>query len=211
MALPFRPLPGAPYTRPALGAENYLELRMDHFLRRLADGEAPGGGSAAALTVALAAGLVSMVARMSEESWEEAGGVSAQALAIRDRAAPLAREDAEAWEDAVAALRRTVDDDDRRDDGLEQKLERAASVPLEIAELAADVAALAALACERCEATYRADAAAAAALAAGASVAAAHLVEINLGVTDADPRLRRARACEKAAADAMDRILRSTD
>jgi formiminotetrahydrofolate cyclodeaminase len=196
-----------------LSPENYLELRIDHFLRRLADGEAPGGGSAAALTVALAAGLVSMVARMSERSWDEAGGVSAQALAMRDRAAPLAREDAEAWEDAVAALRGTVDDadPDRRNFGLEQKLERAAAVPLEIAELAADVAALAALAGERCEGTYRADAAAAAALAAGASVAAAHLVEINLAVTDADPRLRRARACEKAAADAMDRVLRSTD
>ena len=65
---------------------------------------------------------------------------------------------------------------------LERKLERAAAVPLEIAALGADAAALAALAGERCDGAYRADAAAAAALAAGGARAAAHLVEVNLGV-----------------------------
>ena len=151
-----------------------------------------------------------MVARASSESWEEAGGVAAQALAILERVAPLARVDAEAWQEAVAALRGADDVDvERRNFTLEQKLGRAAAVPLEIAELAADTAALAALAGERGDGAYRADAAAAAALAAGATVAAAHLVEINLVVTDDDPRLRRAKACETAAADAVDRILRS--
>jgi hypothetical protein len=34
-------------------------------------------------------------------------------------------------------------------------------------------------------------------------------VEINLGVQDDDPRLRRARACEQAAAESAGRVLES--
>ncbi len=193
-----------------MSTENYLELRIDQFLVRLADGEAPGGGSAAALTVAVSASLVAMVARASSDSWEEAGGVAAQALAILEHAAPLARSDAEAWQDAVSALRGVGGSDaERRNFALAQKLERAAAVPLEIAELAADAAALAALTAERGDGAHRADAASAAALAAGAARAASHLVEINLGVPEDDPRLRRARDCERAAAESASRVLGS--
>ncbi len=193
-----------------MSTDDYLELRIDQFLARLADGEAPGGGSAAALTVAVSASLVAMVARASSDSWEEAGGVAAQALAVLEHVAPLARTDAEAWQDAVSALRGAEGGDaDRRNFALAQKLERAAAVPLEIAELAADASALAALAAERGDGAHRADAASAAALAAGAARAAAHLVEINLGVQDDDPRLRRARDCERAAAESAGRVLES--
>jgi formiminotetrahydrofolate cyclodeaminase len=93
---------------------------------------------------------------------------------------------------------------------LEQKLERAAAAPLEIAELGADVAALAALAGERGEGTYRADASAAAALATGAARAAAHLVQVNLGVRPGDERLARAHASQEAANDAATRLLGPT-
>jgi formiminotetrahydrofolate cyclodeaminase len=197
---------------PALETENYLDLRLDAFLGRLSAGdEAPGGGSAAALTVAFAAGLVAMVARASRDSWEEAAGIAAQALAIRDRAAPLARVDAEAWQDAVAALQIAGNGSDggRRDFELERKLERAAAVPLQIAELGADAAALAALAGELGDGAFRADAAAAAALAAGGARAATHLVEVNLGMREGDERLARARASERAAAEAAERVLQS--
>ena len=95
----------------------------------------------------------------------------------------------------------------RRDHALEQKLERAAAIPLEIAALGADTAALAAHAGERCDGAYRADAAAAAALAAGGARAAAHLVEVNLGVQEGDERLAEARASEQAAAEAAERLL----
>jgi formiminotetrahydrofolate cyclodeaminase len=198
---------------PALETENYLDLRLDAFLGRLSAGdEAPGGGSAAALTVAFAAGLVAMVARASRDSWEEAAGIAAQALAIRDRAAPLARMDAEAWQDAVVALQiagNGSDDGGRRDFELERKLERAAAIPLQIAELGADAAALAALAGELGDGAFRADAAAAAALAAGGARAATHLVEVNLGMREGDERLARARASERAAAEAAERLLQS--
>jgi formiminotetrahydrofolate cyclodeaminase len=192
--------------------EDYLDLRIDDFLDRLATGgKAPGGGSAAALSVAFAAGLVAMVARCSRGSWEDATGVAAQGLAIKERAAQLARSDADAWEQASAALRDAGNGEvgEGRNHDLEQKLGRAAAVPLEIAELGADAAALAALVGEYCEGAYRADAAAAAALAAGGASAAAHLVQVNLGVQEGDERLTRARASEEAAAESAKRTLAS--
>jgi methenyltetrahydrofolate cyclohydrolase len=198
-----------------LDAENYLDLTVRAFLDGLAQKDtAPGGGSAAALTVAFAAGLVAMVARSSRASWDDAPGIAAQALAFQDRAAPLASADAEAWDDALSALRAAADGGEdgngkRRNFELEQKLERAAAIPLEIAELGADVAELAALAGEFGDAAHRADAAAAAALAAGGARAAAHLVEVNLAVRSGDERLARARASEKAANEAAERMLAS--
>jgi formiminotetrahydrofolate cyclodeaminase len=194
-------------------AGEYLDLRLDAFLEQLsAGGQAPGGGSAAALTVAFAARLVDMVARCSRTAWDEAGGVAAQAQAISDRAVELAQTGGRAWDEALAALRGAesgTKSDARRDFRLEQKLELAAAAPLEIAALGADVTALAALAADHGEATYRADAAAAAALAAGGARAAAHLVRVNLGVRAFDPRLARALASEQAASDVAARLLES--
>ncbi|MGH3133591.1 MAG: cyclodeaminase/cyclohydrolase family protein, partial [Gaiellaceae bacterium] len=115
---------------------------------------------------------------------------------------------------ALSALAGGEGDEDvaggaRRNHELERKLDRAAAVPLEIAELGADTAALAALAGELCDGAYRADVAAAAALAAGGARAAAHLVEVNLAVREGDKRLARARASEQAATEAADRLLAS--
>ncbi len=194
-----------------MATENYLSLPVEDFLERLATGgRAPGGGSAAALTVAFAASLVSMVARCSRESWQDAPGVSAQALAIQKRVAPLAYLGAEVWEEANEALRQASGAEGEGSGGdvqLERKLDLAAAVPLEIAELGADTAELAALVGELCDGAFRADAAAAAALAAGGASAAAHLVEVNLAVRKDDPRLVRARTSEQAAADAARRTL----
>lgn len=153
-----------------------------------------------------------MVARCSIDSWSDATGVAAQALAIRDRAAHLARTDAEAWQRALAALdraRAAGESRGQRDHELERALGLAAAAPLEIAELGADTAELAATVGERCDGAYRADATAAAALAAGGARAAAHLVEVNLTVYGDDERLVRARASGEAASDAARRALHS--
>jgi len=148
-----------------------------------------------------------MAARCAPDSWAEAGGVAAQALAIQERAGQLAQTDAEVWEVALAALERTRSADPQGDHELEQKLNRAAAAPLEIAQLGADTAELAALTSERCEPQYRADAAAAAALAAGGARAATHLVEVNLTVREGDVRLERARASDRAAWEWAERVL----
>ena len=169
---------------------------------------APGGGSAAAFTVALAAGLVAMVARSSRDAWKDAGGVGAQASSLLERITPLVGADAEAWEDALAQLRTASERADaQRDDVLEQKLESAAAVPIRIAEAGADAALLAELAADRGDGAYRADAAVAALLAAAAARAASHLVEVNLGVREGDPRLARVRSSAETAADAAARAL----
>jgi len=186
----------------------YLDLRLGDFLEQLGTGHpAPGSGSASALTVAFAAGLVAMVARRSAESWDDAGGVAAQALALQARAAPLALADAQVWEQALDALQETTGDGAAPERDLERKLELSAAIPLQIAEAAADTAALAALAAEFGEGSYRADAAAATVLAAAGAQAAAHLVSVNLIVSDGDDRLARARASEKAGAEAARRAL----
>jgi methenyltetrahydrofolate cyclohydrolase len=199
-----------------LDDERHLDLTVTGFLDALATrGRAPGGGSAAALTVAFAGGLIAMVARSSRGMWEDAAGVAAQALTLQDRAAALSLKDAEAWEAALAALRTAADPSERDEAGpreeldLERKLERSAAIPLEIAELGADVAVLAVEAAVHGEHEYRADAAAAAALAAGGARAATHLVEVNLGIRPGDERLVRARASQTAAYEAAERLLAS--
>jgi formiminotetrahydrofolate cyclodeaminase len=185
----------------------YVDLRLDEFLDRLAaERRAPGGGSAAALTVALAGGLVAMVARSSRNSWSEAPGVAAQALALVDRVLPLVNADALVWDQATAAL----EERGAGDDLLERKLDAAAAIPIRIAEAGADAAALAELAADRGEGAYRADAVAAALLAAAGADVAAHLVAVNLGVQEGDERLSRARANAEAAGDAARRALDST-
>jgi formiminotetrahydrofolate cyclodeaminase len=190
----------------ALETENYLDVRLGDFLEQLGAGHrAPGGGSAAALTVGLAAGLVAMVARSSRDSWSDARGVAAQAQALADRVLPLVRADAEAWEQAVVALRETG----AGDAVLEEKLEAAAAVPIEIADAAADAAALAELVADRGDGTYRADAAVAAVLAAAGARAAAHLVAVNLGVREGDQRLVAVRRSAESAEDAARRTLDS--
>ena len=79
-----------------------------------------------------------MVARCSVR-WDVAGGVSAQANAIGERAVELAHTDGRVWEDALTALRDAETgavEDPKRDFALEQKLEAAAAAPLEIASSA---------------------------------------------------------------------------
>ena len=186
----------------------YLDLKLGDFLERLGTGK-PGSGSASALTVAFAAGLVAMVARKSAGSWEDSAGVAAQALSLQAKAAPLALADAEVWEQALDALEVARADERPSNGELEAKLDLSCVVPLEIAEAAADTASLAALAAELGDGTYRADAAAAAVLAAAGARAAAHLVSVNLTVSDGDARLVRARASEQVAADAAARALDS--
>jgi formiminotetrahydrofolate cyclodeaminase len=188
---------------------DYRDVRLGDFLEGLA-AEAPahGGASAAALTAAFAASLVTMVARRSTDFWEEATGAAAQARALEARVLPLAKATDAAWEAALSALSRAEDGASAEPDAqLEEKLARAAEVPLAIAEAAADIARLAAVVAELGDGTYRSDAAAAAVLAAGASRASAHFVVINLGTRPEDEWVRRATTSSDAAADDAVRAL----
>lgn len=180
-----------------------LDLPLRAFLDTLSAQEpAPAGGSAAALVVAMAAALIAKVARASPD-WPEAGAAVAQAERLKKRIAPLAQSDADAYEEALAALHLPDHlETEVRDLALGQVLARAAEIPLVIAEAGADVAALAALVAERGTADRRGDAVAAAVLAESGARAAAQLVALNLTVTPEDERVTRARAAAEAASAA---------
>ena len=183
-----------------------LSLPADELLDKFARGTpVPGAGPAAAFVTAFAAALSAMAARSSLESWADARAVVAQAESLRARAGRLAQEDAEALAAFLAV--RHADEEHRpeaRDFNLGQALDRAADVPLAIAEAACDVAQLAAHVADHCEGDVRADAASAAALAAGAARAAAHLVEVNLSMAEGDVRVLSARNLVRLAEDAAD-------
>ena len=171
-------------------------LRIELLLDALASEEpAPGGGSAAALVGAMAAALCAKVARSSAD-----GGSAAQAGALCRRLTALADEDARLYVTALSELE--LRDDDFK---LGRALEEAADAPLRIAEACADVAVLASALAEHGASERQADARSAAALAAGAARAAAVLVEVNLGVSDADARVQLAQKLS-AQADAAARL-----
>jgi formiminotetrahydrofolate cyclodeaminase len=137
-------------------------LLFSEVLERLGERTpAPASGSAAALTGALAAALVELSARFSED--EEA---LARARELGARLVALADEDAEAY----AAYMRTRSDADRN---------RTIDVPLAVAEAAAETAALAERLAEHGNRSVAGDALVAAELAHAAARSAVALVELN--------------------------------
>jgi formiminotetrahydrofolate cyclodeaminase len=190
-------------------AENILDASLGDVLGHIAsEVPSPAGGSAAAIAVALGAGLTAMCARNSRETWPEARGATAQAEALRSRIEPLAQADAEAYEAALAAFRLPeMLEPEVRNATLGVALERAAAVPLAIAEVGADVADLAALLAENGNPEVRGDAVAGAVLAEAGTRAAAHLVRINLGASPEDIRVTRALAVADAASRSAERAL----
>jgi formiminotetrahydrofolate cyclodeaminase len=102
----------------------------------------PSGGGVAALAVTFAAGLCMMTAGLSARHLPEAPQLADQARKLRDRAAPLAQADAEAYRAVIAALRaRDAAGPGKR---MAAALSQACVVPMEVAGIGAEVAAVAA-------------------------------------------------------------------
>lgn len=178
-----------------------LQLRVDELLETLAgEAPAPAGGAAAALAASVAAALLAKVAR-TRLAWDEAGGMVAQAQALRARAAALAQTDANEYEAALEALRAVAEGAAPAAD-LGEAVARAGDVPLAIGEAATDILGLAVELAERGDPAKRADAVVAAFLAEAAVRAARELVAVNLTVTRDDERLRRASLLAERARSA---------
>jgi methenyltetrahydrofolate cyclohydrolase len=194
---------------------------------------APAGGSAAALTVAQAAALCAKTARLSARQLtaDRAGQLTTEADRIRTAAVGLVDQDARAYGGVIEHARKAAAA--RRDAGaraagaeagpadapdeqvselmasLARALSKAADVPMEIVELAAQVAGLAAPLAAVGNPALRGDAVAAALLAQAGARAAATLVAINLADSPDDLRPARAfdllasiaQAVEKASAE----------
>ena len=177
-------------------------LSLPALLEELAaPNEVPGAGSALAVTLATAAAVVQMAARLPPDSWPDAAGVAAQAESLRERAARLVDDDAEAYRRALEARAAAHEGakPEQRDWSLGQVTAAAAEPPLALVRLAADLAALCAAAGDRVEPRVQADVAASAALAAAVARGARELVAVNLTALSDDPRVEEATKLAAAA------------
>jgi formiminotetrahydrofolate cyclodeaminase len=181
---------------------SFLDEPVRGFLDQLAARTpTPGGGGAAAVTGAMAAGLVAMAARFSATRLPGAGELADQADELRRRLAQLADMDAQAYAAVLDALR-LPREASQREVQRQEALLGAALVPLEIAGIGAQVAVMAARLAEAGNPNLRGDAVTGAVLAAASARSAACLVNINVGLGGLDPGLSRRAA--QAAADAAD-------
>jgi formiminotetrahydrofolate cyclodeaminase len=177
----------------------YGDLGLGDFLDLVAKRQpAPGGGAVAAVSVSSAASLVAMAGRYSTGCLDGAEELVDEAERLRVRAVCLADDDATAYGEVIAAHASV-----RQGDGtvgradVRAALTRAAEVPLEVAELGAATARLAALLVADGKRDIRGDAATALLLAEASTLAAAHLVAVNVEAGGGDHDLLR-RATQSA-------------
>jgi formiminotetrahydrofolate cyclodeaminase len=163
---------------------------------------APGGGSSSAVSSALAAALVEMTAGLGGDD-----RTAARARELRARALELADEDLSSYAPVLEALRLPRDDPERAE-RLAAALSGASRTPLAIAETSAELATLGAAVTRASNAAVRGDALAGVLFAEASTVAAAALVEVNLGGQEsADPQLGLARAARQRAHQAREEAL----
>ena len=189
-------------------ADDFTGDSLAIFLDRIASEQAaPGGGAAAATAVAMAAGLVGMSARLSHDKLDESAALAARADALRARAAPLAQADARAYGRVLEAYRMPKNEDPRaRREEIAKALSAAADIPLEVAEIAAEVASLGVGLAENGNANLKGDSIAATLLAEAGARSAAVLVAINLR-DNQDHRRERAEKLATSASAAARRAV----
>jgi formiminotetrahydrofolate cyclodeaminase len=180
-----------------LTSPSFRDLTLAQFAARLAGSDpVPGGGSASAVSAALGASLVSMVATLSKDRPKYAQHVDlyAAALPAADRLADelftLADEDAAAYAACAFALklpREAFADKDYRDRQIRETAQVAAEVPLRAVERCHDVLVLAEALAGRSNVNASSDLRVASLLAEAAGRGAAENVLVNLpliGTTD---------------------------
>jgi formiminotetrahydrofolate cyclodeaminase len=201
-----------PESRPSL----LVDLTVSEFSERLASGDpAPGGGSAAALAGALAAGLAAMVARLTigrpqyDAAQETMRQLEAQAERLRRQLLALVDADTAAYTnvmDAYRLPRETPEQKSERAAAIQDALKHAADIPLATAEACVQVVQMAALAAQQGNRNANSDAAVAGMLAHAALQGAVRNVRINLSsikdggfVTTAEARVAGLAARGEAA------------
>ena len=167
------------------------DLSVTDYLARTASGDpVPGGGSAAALNAALAAGLIEMVARLTigRKSFE---AVDAEMRAVADRAAALRQKltgdidrDSEAYTQVLGAFgmpKATPEEKTDRARAIQDAFRHAARVPLGVARDALQAMALGRQVIARGNPNAASDGAAGVLAARMAARTAVYNVKINLG------------------------------
>jgi formiminotetrahydrofolate cyclodeaminase len=183
---------------------SFRDLTLADFAARLASAEpVPGGGSASAVTAALGASLVAMVAELSKGRQKYA-----QHAALYEAAAPaasalaqdlldIADEDAEAYQACAIALklpREAFADKAYRDAQVRATARVAAEVPLRCVERCLDVLALAEMLAGRSNTNASSDLRVASLLTEAAAEGAAENVRVNLPLIGVDEWTEAAEA-----------------
>ena len=168
----------------------FRELTLEDFVGRLASAEpVPGGGSASAVAASLAAGLVAMVASLSENRpryvmyMEVHQRTKAAGNELADRLLRLADEDAASYAAYGAAMkmpRETADEQAARTLAIQAAARVAAEVPLRCVEACLEVVENAELLAARCNVNASSDLDVASLLAEAAARGAAANVLVNL-------------------------------
>ncbi len=175
--------------------EAVIEGDKDSFIDSLAAGKpTPGGGSAAAYAGAMAAGLVSMVARLTigkknyQDVEKELGQILVDSEKLRGILTRAVEEDSDAYLLVMGAYKESKSNPDRGK-LIQDATLRATEVPLDVARKAQMVLNLALRASEIGNKNAITDAGAAANLAHAAIISAAYNVRINLTSLD-DQKIR---------------------
>jgi formiminotetrahydrofolate cyclodeaminase len=168
----------------------YIDQTLQHYLDDLASSQpTPGGGSASALSGAMGAALASMVCRLTLDKEAYAGvqqeieELLRQTENLRLRFQQLMQQDIEAYGRLSASYklpRETSEERATRSGAIQEQLVGAALVPLEVAELAAELIQRCRRIAEIGNAVVLSDVANGAILASGAGEGAALMVRINL-------------------------------
>ena len=129
------------------------DLTIKDFLKKTASNSpVPGGGSIAALSGAISASLLEMVANLTigkkgyEEFEEEMKEISIAVLEYRNKLIADIDKDSNAYDAVIAAYRLPKSNDeerDRRSGAIQEALKNAVLVPLEVAKMGLDIIKLA--------------------------------------------------------------------
>jgi len=164
-----------------------LRAGVEPFVEQLAAPSAtPGGGSASAAAGAMAAGLAQMVASMSrgKKAYLQYEALLSDAIArlgpLREGLKASIDDDAEAYDSVMKAYKAARENAESGEAGIETALKLATSVPLSVAERAAEVGRIAASLGSVSNPNMKSDLTTAGALARAAVEGALANVEINL-------------------------------
>ncbi len=167
-------------------------MTLEQFHDELASASpAPGGGSAAAMSGALGAALVAMVARLTigRKNYQDVSAAFENFLpradALRAELLQLMVQDADAYRrvmDAYQLPKETDAEKSARTRAIQNALQHAANVPLRVAQACAEILEMAQIAAARGNKNAASDAGAGALMAEAGLRAALLNVEINLGL-----------------------------
>ncbi len=131
----------------------YKDQPLSYFLDKLCSkSPEPGGGSAAALVGAVAAGLAGMLAALTidkkgyEDQWENMKRYYEKEKNLKEEMLELLQKDTEAFDDAAKAFKlpkNTEEEKKKRALAIEEGLKKATEVPLSIMEKSLEISKLA--------------------------------------------------------------------